>query len=212
VLIMRSEFPVIAIRRARGFTLVEMVVVMALTALILFVAVPGVGEWLRNVRVRSTAESIASGVAEARMEAIRRNQVVSFWLVNSPGVTGVLDASCVRAASSPSWIVSLDDPTSLCHIAPSIIDAPRTVSSHAAGPNGEGVVIAGLDANDSSASSVAFNGYGQPVTGVGGTPIATIDVSAAVSGARRLRIVINTGGDVRMCDRDVAITDPRRCL
>jgi type IV fimbrial biogenesis protein FimT len=209
VLIMRSARSAISYKRSRGFTLVEMAVVMLLMAMVLFVAVPGVAAWLRNVRVRSTAESITSGVNEARMEAIRRNQIVSFWLVSA--TTGVLDATCARSDTSPSWIVSMDDPSGKCDVAASTTVAPRTVTSKAAGPNGEGVVIAGLDSAGTAASAVAFNGYGQPVTGPGGTPISTIDVTAAASGARRLRIVINTGGDLRMCDRDVGTSDPRKC-
>lgn len=200
-----------SVRRVRGFTMVELMVVIAIAALLLFAVVPSVADWIRNVRVRSSAESIASGVNVARMEAIRRNQIVSFWLVNSPGGTGLLDSSCVRSATSASWVVSLDDPAGLCDVAPSIATAPRMVSSKAAGPTGQDVVVGGLDISGNSANSVAFNGYGQPVTGVGGTPIASIDVSSAASGARRLRIVISTGGDVRMCDRDVSSADPRRC-
>ena len=199
-------------RKSRGFTMVELMVVITVAAILMFTVVPGVGDWIRNVSVRSSAESIASGVNEARSEAIRRNQTVSFWLVNSPGVTGVLDATCVRSASSASWVVSLDDPTGLCDVAASITVAPRLVGSKAAGPAGQNVAVVGLDISGTLANSVAFNGYGQPVTGAGGTPIATIDVGSAASGARRLRVKVGTGGDVRMCDRDVSNTDPRRCL
>lgn len=211
MLIVRISSPVSSVRRARGFTLVEMVVAIAVMAFLMMAVVPGVGDWIRNVRVRSTAESIASGVNEARMEAVRRNQTVSFWLVNSPGVLGQLDASCVRSASSASWIVSFDDPSGLCDVAPSKTVTPRVVASKSAGSAGQDVTIAGLDIGGASASSVAFNGYGQPVTGPGGASIATIDVTSASSGARRLRIAISTGGDVRMCDRDVSSPDPRRC-
>jgi type IV fimbrial biogenesis protein FimT len=211
VLIMRTGSPTISARRARGFTVVEMTVVMFLMAMILFVAVPAVADWIRNVRVRSTAESIASGLREARMEAVRRNQIVSFWMVASPAV-GVLDANCVRSDTSPSWMVSLDDPSGLCDQHPSINAAPRIVTSKAAGPDGQGLVIAGLDGTSNVANVAAFNGYGRLVTGPGGTSLATIDVSAAQSGARRLRIQLNAGGDVKMCDRDITdANDPRKC-
>jgi type IV fimbrial biogenesis protein FimT len=212
VLIMRTGSPTISVRRARGFTVVEMTVVMFLMAMILFVAVPAVADWIRNVRVRSTAESIASGLREARMEAVRRNQIVSFWMVASPAV-GVLDGNCVRSDTSPSWMVSLDDPSGLCDQPPSVTAAPRIVSSKAAGPDGQGLVIAGLDGNSNVANVAAFDGYGRlRPTGPGGISLATIDVSAAQSGARRLRIQLNAGGDVKMCDRDITVTtDPRKC-
>lgn len=212
---MRPGFSLTSARRVRGVTLIELVTVMFLMAMLLWAVVPSVGDWIRNVRVRSTAEAIASGVNEARMEAIKRNQIVSFWLVDSPGVVGVLDATCVRSASSASWVVSLDDPAGLCNVAPSITVSPRIAATRASGSAGQGVVIAAAAsaADGGGASSVvAFNGFGQPVTGVGGVSLATIDVTSTASGARRLRISISTGGDVRMCDRDVPGTDPRRCL
>lgn len=199
-------------QRVSGVTLVELIVVMFLISMLLLATVPSVAEWIRNVRVRSTAESIASGMNRARTEAIKQNKVVTFWLVNSPGVVGVLDASCVRSSTSASWVVSLDDPTGACGAAPSTTASPRLISSKAAGESGEGVIIAAVDASGSSADSISFNGFGQPVTGIGGAPIATLDITASGSGARRLRIVVSTGGDMRLCDRDVSSSDPRRCL
>jgi type IV fimbrial biogenesis protein FimT len=199
-------------RGSRGVTLIELIVVMFIFGMLLWATVPSIADWMNNVRVRSTAEMIASGVNRARTEAVKQNKMVTFWLMNSPGVVGVLDATCVRSSSSPSWVVSLDDPTNACNVAPSATTAPRIVAGKAAGPNGDGVVISGQDLSGNAASSLTFNGFGQPVSGVGGLPIYTIDVTSAATGARRLRIMISTGGDMRMCDRDVPATDPRRCL
>jgi len=209
---MRPRFPLSSARRVRGVTLVELIVTISILALLLGMVVPNVADWIRNVRVRSSAEAIAAGVNRARAEAVKRNQIVTFWLVDSPGVVGVLDATCVRSATSASWVVSLDDPTSACNATPSASAAPRIVTTKAAGPTGDGVAVAGLDISGTAANAVSFNGFGQPVSGVGGVPLATIDVTASAAGARRLRIAISTGGDVRMCDRDVPSTDPRRCL
>lgn len=209
---MRRGLALSSVRRVRGVTLVELIVTISLLALLLGMVVPGVADWIRNVRVRSSAEAIASGVNRARAEAVKRNQIVTFWLVSSPGAVGVLDTSCVRSATSPSWVVSLDDPTGACDATPSAGIAPRIVTTKAAGPAGDGVAVAGLDISGNAANAVSFNGFGQPVSGVGGVPLATIDVTATESGARRLRVAISTGGDVRMCDRDVSSSDPRRCL
>jgi len=199
-------------RRLHGFTMVELVITILVFSMVLGMIVPSVADWIRNVRVRTTAEIIASGVNHARTEAIKRNMVVTFWLVNSPGAIGVLDTTCVRSETSPSWVVSLDDPTGACDASPSAATAPRIVASRAAGPNGQGVLVSAVDIGGSAASSISFNGYGQPVSGLGGAPLSQIDITSADTGARRLRIAITTGGDVRMCDRDVSSTDPRRCL
>jgi type IV fimbrial biogenesis protein FimT len=199
----------------RGFTIVELMTVLVVFALLLFVAIPNIASWMNNVRVRTTAETIASGINQARVEAIKRNMTVSFWLVTaSAASSAVLDATCVRSTASSSWVVSLDDPTGQCEQSPSATTAPRIVSSNAAGSNGTSVQIAAVDLSSTASSVVAFNGYGQPVTGVGGLSIQHIDVSSSTAGSRRLRLEISTGGDVRMCDRDVVFTstDPRKCL
>jgi type IV fimbrial biogenesis protein FimT len=209
---MQTELACFQRKRVRGMTLVELIVVMFLISMVLLATVPSVADWIRNVRVRSTAESIASGMNQARTEAIKQNKVVTFWLVKSPGVVGVLDGSCVRSSTSASWVVSMDDPTGACGATPSVNDAPRIIGSKAAGDAGDGVVIAALDISGNSVDSISFNGFGQPVSGVGDAPISVLDITSGSSGARRLRIAVSTGGDMRLCDRDVSNTDPRRCL
>lgn len=209
---MQAELACLQRKRVRGMTLVELIVVMFLISMVLLATVPSVADWIRSVRVRSTAESIASGMNQARAEAIKQNKVVTFWLVKSPGVVGVLDGGCVRSSTSASWVVSMDDPTGACGATPSANDAPRIIGSKAAGDAGDGVVITALDISGNSVDSISFNGFGQPVSGVGGAPISVLDITSGSAGARRLRIAVSTGGDMRLCDRDVSNTDPRRCL
>lgn len=48
--------------RARGFTLVEMVVAMAILGLMMAAVAPDVSAWMRNLRIRSQAESMQSGL------------------------------------------------------------------------------------------------------------------------------------------------------
>lgn len=74
--------------RQRGFTLVELIVTIAVLALILFAVMPSIGTWLENTRIRNVADSLQNGLQVARGEAVRRNQNVSLWLVslNDPAV------------------------------------------------------------------------------------------------------------------------------
>ena len=191
-------------------TIIELMVTLAVFGLLLMVALPNANEWMTNVRVRSTAESISTGVNRARTEAVKRNALVTFWLVTQNN--GVLDATCARSAASDSYVVAMDDPSGKCNLAPSNTDAPRIISFRASQTVNSRIVISALDSGGVSANAVTFNGYGQPVSGAAVTNISTIDVTSTDSGARRLRIMITTGGDMRMCDRDVGVTDPRRCL
>jgi type IV fimbrial biogenesis protein FimT len=190
--------------RESGFSLIELVVTLTILALLAFAVFPSMADWMRNTRVRNSAESIQNGLQKARNEALRRNQNVTFWLV-SQSDDRVIDNGCALSTESGSWVVSLSSPAGLCGTAPSTDTAPMIVETHAAGQGGGGVAVAAVASDGTSSSSVTFNGFGQVVQS--GKPISTVDFT----GARRLRVLVSTGGAVRMCDRDVASTDPRAC-
>jgi len=189
----------------RGFTMVEIAVAMTVLALMLFVAMPSIGTWLDNTRVRNTADSIQNGLQIARGEAVRRNQSVSFWLVaiDDPGR---LDNGCTLSATSGSWVVSVNSPLANCGQPPSTTESPMLVTGQAIG-DGRPVTIAAVQSDATAATSVTFDGFGR-VTGTGS--ITRIDLNG--SSTRNLRIEISNAGAIRMCDRDVTVdTDPRRC-
>jgi type IV fimbrial biogenesis protein FimT len=72
-------------RVARGFTLVELLVVMGIAAVGATLAAPGVAQLVANYKVRTAAEGIVTALNYARTEAVRRNSPVSFSLGTSGG-------------------------------------------------------------------------------------------------------------------------------
>ncbi len=68
-----------------GFSLVELMVTVAVLSLLMVLAVPSFTEWIQNSRIRTAAESVQNGVQFARAEAVRRNARVEFALVGTGG-------------------------------------------------------------------------------------------------------------------------------
>lgn len=202
-----------AAQRRAGFSLVELVVTVALLSLLMMVAIPEVGAWLRNLQIRNTAESIQTGLQRARAEAVSRNRTVRFSLVTLAN-PNTMDNSCALATNGTSWVISIDNPATLCGTPVSPTTAPRIIASRAGGDGGTRTLVTSVGDGVAAgpASSIWFDNYGRPLNNE--RPIQTIDVGAAggFSGARALRVVISQSGGVRMCDPAVtATTDPRRC-
>ena len=192
---------------AHGFTIIELVVTLALFGVLMGLAVPSFTIFIQNTQIRNAAETVLTGLTQAKSEAIRRNTPVRFQFVTT------LTSSCALSQSSGSWIVSLDDPAGSCEVAPSETTTPRTYRKQSSADGYPKVTVTAT-----SSSSIVFNGIGRIV----GTGITQIDfthnamtcehLETTNGTARCLRILISTGGAPKLCDPKVtATTDSRHC-
>lgn len=201
----------------RGFTLIEVVIAIAVMGMLLMLGVPSMSEWLQNSQIRTAAEIMAQGLQTARAEAVRRNTSVRFSLVDT------LDASCALSATGQNWIVSRNDPSEQCNgaevvdfIEPNDAAIAQILQKRLGTEGTPNALIAATD--DAAASSnVTFNSLGRVLNANG---IDTIDVTNPSGGAcktasgnmRCLRVTVSIGGDVRMCDPFItAAGDTRKC-
>lgn len=195
-------------KRQAGFTLVEMMVGVAVLAILLAVAVPSFQVFIRNTQIRTAAESMQAGLHLARSEALRRNARVTLWMVSTP------DASCARSSSGTSWVVSIDDPASSCNAAASDTVAPRLIQLRAGADGSPNVTVGALNAAGAAADCVTFNGFGGVEAAcAGAAPIAAIALRSAgsLSGTRGLDVRVSSGGAIRQCDPNAGPDDVARC-
>lgn len=82
-------------RRARGFTLLELMVAVSVLAILTVAAAPSFSDMLQRYRLRGAADEVASLLANARAEALMRNRDVSVVF------TGSGSDWCVGATSAP---------------------------------------------------------------------------------------------------------------
>ncbi len=66
--------------RARGFTIVELMVTLMVVAILAGIAMPTMRSVMINARIKGAAQSIQNGLALARAEAVRLNMQVEFVL------------------------------------------------------------------------------------------------------------------------------------
>ena len=196
----------------RGFTLVELIVAMAVLAILLTLAAPNFSRWIRNTKIRTAAESIQTGLHAARAEALKRNTVVRFQL------TDTMDASCSLSDNGPHWFISINDVTAgtsgsndhKCATPVSDTEGPRIIQSRNGAEAGGNLVFINSDRN-----LLTFNGLGQLTSNP-----ATMQISSAEAGqtcmadggsTRCLSVVVTAGGQIRMCDPALPSTDTRGC-
>ena len=85
------------VKRTGGFSLIELMVVIAILGILMSIAVPAFSEWVASQRVRDTAADIHTSLMRARNEATSRGLSVSItpasgnwangWYIANPDAT-----------------------------------------------------------------------------------------------------------------------------
>lgn len=86
-------------RSQRGFTMIELMVTIAILAIIATLAAPSLGQMLRNTKVNTSSGDILSFLQQSRTEAIRLGKTVT--------VCGTSDGSTCLAVNQTNWSTGL---------------------------------------------------------------------------------------------------------
>ena len=66
-------------KNCSGFTMIELIVVIAIMAIVITIAVPGFAVWLPNYRLKSAVRDIYSNMQSAKLKAAKENADVVIW-------------------------------------------------------------------------------------------------------------------------------------
>jgi len=180
--------------RVTGFTLVELVVVISVVGVVLALSMPSFTAMIGNMGIRGAAESMLGGLQVARMEAVKRNENVTFAVTDVNGgawvITSQSGAQINQKAKSETGNVVIE----------SDID-PIEVTF-----NGLGRRAVPNDANVLSlvvARAVA--------EGNGGSDACQDGSADDLRVYRCMNITIEPGGQIRMCDPQRPLGDAQAC-
>lgn len=179
----------------RGFSLVELMVVVALLAILLSLAAPAFNVWIANAKVRAANESLQSALRLAQAEAQRRFRQVVFFRTTDTSCTTATTA----AATGTNWVVKsiamdANDESEVVQCG-QLTDAPASLTL--VGPTALCFSSAGR------LIAVTDPAIGGPACAINNTTgVSSIDVQGVTAGSRRLRVYANLAGNVRSCDID----------
>lgn len=174
-------------RRLQGFTLIELMVSIAVLAILIAMAAPAFNDFFQRYRLRGAADEVASVLASARAEALMRNRNVSVVF------TGSGTEWCVGAAAAPEPATAGDLVTAngSCTCSNDCKLSGRVVETH--GADQHGVTVAAVPATINFQRSTGAVGDFETRTAAFKSPNGIYRLNVAVSPMGRGRLCVPTG-------------------
>jgi type II secretory pathway pseudopilin PulG len=95
-------------RSERGFTVVELIVIMAMIGILATLAILGIPEWRANITLKTTARDVVSLFQFARVEAAKRNATASIQITEGGEGVGmcvvIINGQTVRDMTMPAKV------------------------------------------------------------------------------------------------------------
>ena len=173
--------------RLSGFTLIEVVMAMAVLAILAAISIPGISHLLPNYRLKAAARGMVSNFQLAKFTAIKRNTncAISF--------------NQMIGARTYDYVIYVDSDNDLEY------DAGEEVITHKCWADygstsydfsqggGDGLNFVN---NDDGLPSIAFQPKGFPVNNIGGLGMGTVFLRNTNN--RTTRVVVSSAGNIRI--------------
>jgi type IV fimbrial biogenesis protein FimT len=170
-----------------GFTLIELMMGLAIAAILLVLAVPNYTIWIADNQIRSGAESIAGGLRYAQAEAIRENVALEFVLDPTTG-TGSWIVRPIGGATIQKGVFA----EGAGNVIMTVVPAATTIATFSS----LGVIQTNAD---------------------GSGTLTQVKVTSPLAGSRNLNVLVGvaagaTGaGRIKVCDPKWPANDPKGC-
>jgi type IV fimbrial biogenesis protein FimT len=200
--------------RRSGFTLIEMIVTIAIFAILVALTVPTMQVWIANTKVRAVADALQNGIRLAQAESLRRSRQVVFALTNS---TTPQSGGFTAAANGTYWAIQT---------IPAMTDGSET----AVVVNTGVLTSAGSNVSITGQAAICFNSMGRlvanaatgvsggtctvPTAGVNSSTVPTLNYVINLTKANGtaladhpLQVEVALGGQVHLCDPTTTLSN-----
>ncbi len=199
-------------RTHKGFSLIELIVGMAILAMLMALGIPQYATFLSNARLRTTAEGINNGLNLARAEAVKRNSRVELVFTDDEPIAPLVNAM-TASTTGANWVVRAWIPSTNSY---DFVEGK--LGAEGSGKTGTpGVTVTAVTAGIFD-GTVAFTGFGamnsaQSISFQVTYPSAGACDTVGTQGPMRcLNVNVSPGGQIRICDPKItAAGDTRAC-
>jgi len=175
-------------RNKKGFTLIELMIAIAILGILMALGAPAMMQYLRNAKIRALAVEMKESLEQTKLEAIRRNNTASVSIYGSSG-----------NSSNQNMLITVDGNSI----------STRTGTKGEAGLKiYKSVTARGSDTYTELTSlkyeSMSFSGNGR----ISGTPFDLLitgsnGYSECNDDNACFKVVVSAGGSIRMCNKNL---------
>lgn len=166
--------------RSHGFTLVELLVTIAILGILLAIALPNYQPLILNTRMTTQANEFLTMVNFTRSEAIKRNTRVTMCKSSNGTACAVTALTELTASWQPGWIVFVDGSTA------GIIDGTDTILRVQGSLTGGST----LSGNSNLINYVSYTSNGRTQLANGGMQGGTFSLCSFDASISRRKIII----------------------